>query len=119
LEYSLGEERSYLWAVTKTGITSYELPKRADIEAAAKEFYNQLKSETGSLESGMKLSQMLLSPVANQLSNKRLLIVSDGALQSIPFAALPIPRPEINLRANSESPLKRTNSKLPVGFNPT
>ncbi|MEP0802566.1 MULTISPECIES: CHAT domain-containing protein [Cyanophyceae] len=117
LEYSLGEERSYLWAVTKTNITSYELPKRADIEAAAKEFYNQLKSETGSLESGMKLSQILLSPVANQLSNKRLLIVSDGALQSIPFAALPIPRPEINLRANSESPLKRTNSKSPVGFN--
>ncbi|MBD1931978.1 MULTISPECIES: CHAT domain-containing protein [Cyanophyceae] len=91
LEYSLGSDRSYLWAVTKTGITSYELPKRADIEAAAKEFYNQLKSETGSLESGMKLSQILLSPVANQLTNKRLLIVSDGALQSIPFAALPIP----------------------------
>ncbi|MBD1832820.1 CHAT domain-containing protein [Cyanobacteria bacterium FACHB-472] len=90
LEYSLGSDRSYLWAVTKTGITSYELPKRADIEAAAKEFYNQLKSETGSLESGMKLSQILLSPVANQLTNKRLLIVSDGALQSIPFAALPI-----------------------------
>ncbi|MEW6498994.1 MAG: tetratricopeptide repeat protein, partial [Cyanobacteriota bacterium] len=91
LEYSLGKERSYLWAVTKTGITSYELPKRADIEATAKEFYDQLKSETGSLESGMKLSQILLSPVANQLGNKRLLIVSDGALQSIPFAALPIP----------------------------
>ncbi|HAA30001.1 MAG TPA: hypothetical protein DCE56_22820, partial [Cyanobacteria bacterium UBA8553] len=26
LEYSLGNERSYLWAVTKTSITSYELP---------------------------------------------------------------------------------------------
>ncbi|MFE1746099.1 tetratricopeptide repeat protein, partial [Coleofasciculus sp. H7-2] len=128
LEYYLGEERSYLWAVTKTSITSYELPKRADIKAAAEEFYNQLTSETGSLESGIKLSQMLLSPVANQLGNKRLLIVSDGALQSIPFAALPIPennqvsllpqpRPEINFRANSESPLKRTDSKSLVGFN--
>jgi CHAT domain-containing protein/Flp pilus assembly protein TadD len=91
LEYSLGKERSYLWAVTKTGITSYELPKRADIEVAAKAFYDQLKSEAGSLEEGMKLSQMLLVPVASQLANKRLLIVSDGALQSIPFAALPIP----------------------------
>ncbi|GAB4200359.1 MAG: CHAT domain-containing protein [Coleofasciculaceae cyanobacterium] len=92
LEYSLGEERSYLWAVTKTGITSYELPKGADIEAAAKEFYNQLKSEAASnLEAGMKLSQMLLAPVASQLGQKRLVIVSDGALQSIPFAALPIP----------------------------
>jgi CHAT domain-containing protein/Flp pilus assembly protein TadD len=92
LEYSLGEERSYLWAVTKTGIISYSLPPRADIEAAAQEFYKQLTStEEGSPEVGMKLSQMLLAPVANQLGQKRLLIVSDGALQSIPFAALPIP----------------------------
>jgi len=91
LEYSLGAERSYLWAVTKTAITSYELPPRADIETAAQEFYKQLKSEAGSIEEGMKLSQMLLAPVVNQLGNKRLLIVGDGALQSIPFAALPIP----------------------------
>jgi tetratricopeptide (TPR) repeat protein len=92
LEYSLGEERSYLWAVTKTGITSYSLPPRADIEAAAQEFYKQLTSgEEVSPEVAMKLSQMLLAPVANQLGQKRLLIVSDGALQSIPFAALPIP----------------------------
>jgi len=92
LEYSLGKDRSYLWAVTKTGITSYELPSRADIEAAAQEFYKQLTSgEEVNPEVAMKLSQMLLAPVANQLGQKRLLIVSDGALQSIPFAALPIP----------------------------
>jgi CHAT domain-containing protein len=92
LEYSLGEERSYLWAVTKTGITSYELPKRADIEAAAKEFSNQLKSpEAVSSQEATTLSQMLLAPVAEQLGQKRLLIVGDGVLQSLPFAALPIP----------------------------
>jgi CHAT domain-containing protein/predicted negative regulator of RcsB-dependent stress response len=95
LEYSLGEKSSYLWAVTKTSITSYELPKSADIEAAAKAYYQQLTSEQiPDPEIGMKLSQMLLAPVANQLGNKRLLVVSDGALQSIPFAALPIPTSE-------------------------
>ncbi len=92
LEYSLGEERSYLWAVTKTGITSYELPKRADIEAAAQAFSNQLKSpEAVSSPEARTLSQMLLAPVAEQLGQKRLLIVGDGVLQSLPFAALPIP----------------------------
>src|SRR5919199_982705 len=110
LEYSLGEERSYLWAVTKTGITSYELPKRADIEAAAKQFYRLLNNPTyrlgtrgglgaearpgssiGNDEAATKLSQMLLAPVAAQLGNKRLLVVSDGALQYLPFAALPTP----------------------------
>jgi CHAT domain-containing protein len=34
---------------------------------------------------------MLLQPVAEQLGNKRLLVVSDGVLQYIPFAALPMP----------------------------
>jgi hypothetical protein len=34
---------------------------------------------------------MLLAPVANQLGNKRLLIVGDGVLQYVRFAALRIP----------------------------
>ncbi len=108
LQYSLGEERSYLWAVTKTGITSYELPKRAEIEALAQQVYKLLKapnyrfntdrglgvevrSGSRNREAVTQLSQILLSPVAGQLGNKRLLIVSDGALQYLPFAALPIP----------------------------
>jgi len=36
---------------------------------------------------------MLLGPVASQLGRKRLAIVADGALQYIPFAALPAPSP--------------------------
>jgi CHAT domain-containing protein len=35
---------------------------------------------------------MLLGPVAARLRGKRLLIVADGALQYLPFAALPLPR---------------------------
>jgi CHAT domain-containing protein/uncharacterized protein HemY len=104
LEYSLGEERSYLWAVTKTSITSYELPKRADIEAAAQSFYQQtgkqnlperrgvgVEPRTDTVEFTAQLSQMLLSPVTGLLGQKRLLIVSDGALQYLPFGALPAP----------------------------
>jgi CHAT domain-containing protein len=92
LEYSLGEDRSYLWAVTKTSITSYVLPKRSEIEAAAQTFRESLTpNSAANLETGLPLSQMLLAPVANQLGNKRLLVVGDGALQSVPFAALPIP----------------------------
>src|SRR6185503_742189 len=33
LEYALGDERSYLWAVTKTSITGHLLPRRAEIES--------------------------------------------------------------------------------------
>jgi len=111
LEYALGDERSYLWAVTSDSLTSFELPKRPDIEAAARRVYDLLtaqnqivKGETElqkerrvaradadySRASGA-LSQMVLGPVASQLGAKRLLIVADGALQYIPFGALPVP----------------------------
>jgi len=89
LEYSLGEDRSYLWAVTKNSITSYILPKQSEIEEIAKPFREI--NESTSVESGLPLSEILLKPVASQLGNKRLLIVGDGVLQYIPFAALPIP----------------------------
>lgn len=42
LEYSLGEESSYLWVVTKTTLNSYKLPKQANIESAAKIFRDAL-----------------------------------------------------------------------------
>ena len=37
------------------------------------------------------LSRMLLGPVSPLIKSKRLLIVADGALQYIPFSALPEP----------------------------
>src|SRR5262245_18641133 len=44
---------------------------------------------------------MLLGPVASQLDRKRLAIVADGALQYIPFAALPAPSLQNNEGRNS------------------
>jgi tetratricopeptide (TPR) repeat protein len=109
LEYALGEERSYLWAVTHTSVTAYELPKREQIEQTARQLYALLlirsqrrRDETSQQwlrrvsaaeaqlpETARQLSQMILAPAASQLGNKRLLIVADGALQYVPFAMLP------------------------------
>jgi CHAT domain-containing protein len=50
---------------------------------------------------------MLLAPVAAQLGNKRLLVVSDGALQYLPFAALPIPSTPSNKGVSLFSPLNK------------
>src|SRR5215475_12770844 len=47
------------------------------------------------------LSQMLLGPVASELGKKRLAIVADGALQYLPFAALPAPSAGNNEGKNS------------------
>jgi CHAT domain-containing protein/Tfp pilus assembly protein PilF len=97
IEYSLGKEHSYVWAVTNKTITSYELPKQADIDVAAKSFLKHLKEGRGTNQSlvtkdANTLSQMILAPVAQQLGQRRLLVVGDGALQYVPFAALPTPQ---------------------------
>ncbi|BAY33799.1 TPR domain protein [Nostoc carneum NIES-2107] len=104
LEYALGEERSYLWAVSKNSITSYELPKRAEIAAAVQEFRKVLISpiqRTSPAAAATPLTKMILAPVAQQLGQRRLVIIADGALQYIPFAALNTP----SAKTNSYEPL--------------
>jgi CHAT domain-containing protein len=112
LEYSLGRDRGYLWAVTPDSIKSYELPKREVVEAAARRVHELLSNvgrwpsaNAGGLFAGAsggagapavpaelaELSRMLLAPVAAELGGKRLVVVADGALQYVPFAALPLP----------------------------
>ena len=94
LQYSLGEDRSYLWVVTSTGVTSYELPKRAEIETAAKDFLEVITSPIQRdipqqvAQASANLGQLILQPAAAQLGNKRLLIVPDGVLHYTPFQAL-------------------------------
>jgi CHAT domain-containing protein/tetratricopeptide (TPR) repeat protein len=96
LEYSLGEERSFLWAVTGTDFRTFELPKRSSIEALARRAYQAISTVGGDARPGgvevlAELSGMLLGPVAPELGNKRLVIVAPGALQYVPFAALSSP----------------------------
>ncbi|BAY93195.1 MULTISPECIES: CHAT domain-containing tetratricopeptide repeat protein [unclassified Tolypothrix] len=92
LQYSLGEERSYLWAVTPTSMQVYTLPPRQEIEKLTQQLIQDLKSpivSEATIASSKKLSQIILAPVADKLPGKRLVIVADGALQTLPFAALP------------------------------
>jgi CHAT domain-containing protein/tetratricopeptide (TPR) repeat protein len=107
LEYKLGNEKSYLWAVMPTEVSSYELPGRAEIEKTARTVYSLLTAnypvsgetseqyETRVRKANeqlpaeiAQLSNLLLSPVASKLENKRLLVVPDGILQYIPFQIL-------------------------------
>src|SRR5262249_28036621 len=46
--------------------------------------------ETDYPQAAASLSRMLLAPVAAELEQKRLLIVAEGVLQYVPFAALPL-----------------------------
>ncbi len=110
LEYALGEERSFVWAISRDGVAVHELPSRAVIEAAAAELYDVLtarlrKPDESAREYGLRLRQaterydelavalsdMLLAPAVAQMAGKRVVIAADGALQYLPFGALAEP----------------------------
>lgn len=112
LEYALGDERSFLWVVTQDSLASHELPARPVLEEAARAVHESItarqpvEGESGAeyqarvaaadiafRERAQALSDMLLGPVAGLLGDKRLVIVSEGMLQYIPFDALPAPAP--------------------------
>jgi len=110
LEYVLGEEHSYLWVITRESVNSFSLPARRQIEAAARRVRDLLtarnkweKFETAPERAkriatadrefenaAAALSAIVLGPLASQLAHQNLLIVTDGALSYVPFAALPV-----------------------------
>jgi CHAT domain-containing protein/Tfp pilus assembly protein PilF len=122
LEYFLSKDRSYVWAITATTATSVELPAGPNIASLVQRAYSLLTyrnqpnaQQTREGRSGgrtelyrlqqreaqadrdyenaaLELSRLLLKPVAAHLNKKRLLIVADGALQYLPFAALSHPK---------------------------
>ncbi|HEX6864154.1 MAG TPA: CHAT domain-containing protein, partial [Thermoanaerobaculia bacterium] len=89
--------RSFLWAVTRDGATAFELPPRPVLEAAARRAHALLADSRRTLarvqaeRALARLSQLLLSPVAGRLTARRLVVVPDGALHLVPFAALLAP----------------------------
>jgi tetratricopeptide (TPR) repeat protein len=112
LEYSLGDERSYLWAVTSDSVTSYVLPGRAEIESAVVKYMKALtarnvyiggetdeardgrieRTDAESKTTAATLGRLLaLDRAAAATGAARLLIVADGKLQYLPFASLLVP----------------------------
>ena len=96
LEYFLGDQRSYLWVVTASSFTRYELPaSRAQVEKLAKEVHDLLEvsNKIEKLELAIRratdLSRLLFGQVASRLEGKKLLIVAPPELQYVAFDVLP------------------------------
>ncbi len=110
LQYSLGSDRSFLWVVSPNSLDTYELPKKSEIEKASINLFCLISQNSSKPPSATgkenpcqdtkniktqridlaaeELSKLVLAPVKNKLAKKRLVVVADGALQYIPFAAL-------------------------------
>jgi len=96
LEYSLGEDRSYLWAVGAGAFRSFVLPPQREIETLTRQLHGELSTlEAGAARRGdtaKTLSRILLRPVGSAVArSRRLIVVPDAALHVLPFGALPAP----------------------------
>ncbi len=116
LEFVLGDDRSYVWVITKTAYDSFELPSRSEIEASSQRLYKlitsaqfiygepasarverQAKADAQIPHEAALLSKLVLGPLTGKLDKKRLVIVADGALQYIPFQLLSHPDAQTTL----------------------
>lgn len=116
LEYSLGNEQSYLWVVTQTNTTLLKLPPRSAIDQLAMDFRAHLipsrlqrrlvgidvaadqqrgvgvatgaEGAASLTAASNALYKAAVEPAAALFGDKRLLIVADGALNYVPFEAL-------------------------------
>ena len=108
LEFWLGEERSYVWVITRESLRAFRLAPSSVIEAEAESFRETLLSPakaqpTGSAQQrvaaetaliadlqqrGRALGTRILPSDARPMLRKLLAVVGDGALQRVPFALL-------------------------------
>ncbi len=112
VEYVLGDEKSYAWVVDRDQMIVYELPAAESIRRLVHGFRTSLvPPQPGPTETALeyraraqqaerdyqRYSRELAATLIGRLAlpgNKRILMVPDGFLQSIPFSTLPLPQKE-------------------------
>ncbi len=100
LEFHLGRKVSWLWLVSRSGVRKFELPDRSTIEAATAEFCRLFDQPRERARDSSKqrryrrlrdwLSGALLGALPAGSLPKRVILVPDGALCGLPFAALTV-----------------------------
>ena len=99
LAFAVSERSSMLWLVTANGIESHFLPGRkalADSVEALQLLLEKLPQRSEETQTRLILqraSDQVLGPIIGRLRSERLIVIPDGPLQFLPFAALPVPSP--------------------------
>ena len=93
LFYSLGSEKSYLWAVTAHGMGLFPLPAKAEIEAHIQAYKKAIMRSSDPLreanETAQGLYETLVSPASAMIpKGSRVFIIPDGVLNELNFETL-------------------------------
>ena len=94
IQYFIGDEHLYLFAITATEYHALEIAKPADFEEDVKDFLHSIEQKDKSeyVELAHQLYQVLLAPIFKKISfsekNSHLIIIPDGILAQLPFESL-------------------------------
>ena len=88
IEYVLAEPNSYALAITNTEVASVQLPSRTLIETNAKQYIGEIRAKKEDKKLAETLFGELLQPVKQYAEKTDLIVVPDGSLHLLPFAAL-------------------------------
>ncbi len=106
LKYAVGSDRTWLFALTPTSLDTFELAGRARLDPLVRTALEALTARQRDGAGGAvkdadvpaalaRLSAEVLGPIVDRLrgpwQGRRLVVVASGALEYVPFAALPLP----------------------------
>jgi CHAT domain-containing protein len=96
LFYSLGRERSYLWAITPNETQLFTLPAAAQIESWVEAHQKAIQKSSDLLKSAppaaLSLYNTLIAPAATLIAtHSRVFVIPDGALHALNFETLLAP----------------------------
>jgi CHAT domain-containing protein len=99
LFYWLGENRSYLWAITPTNFRNFQLPPASEIDSLVKAYRQAQLDGRDVLESSgeeaQKLYKILIEPARKLISPvSRVIVLPDSSLYSLNFETLIVPDPQ-------------------------
>jgi CHAT domain-containing protein len=89
LAYFVGDQHSHVWLLSRRELRHAVLPGKATLQGLVSAF---IARQRASVKSADTTSSTLLGGVLAGVSAKRLLVLPDGPLNGLPFAALPMPR---------------------------
>jgi CHAT domain-containing protein len=89
LAYFVGDSSTHAWLLTRKTLKHAVLAGREPLEHAIDAAFTTQGNDARVAE--RKLSAMLLGTLIDGTSEKRMLVIPDGPLNGVPFAALPLP----------------------------
>ena len=93
VEYAAGRDDMYAFVIDRENISVTRLGSRQEISAAAAGLYEKVRNPENAYSdvqrAAARLAKLVLWPISTKLTHRRVIVVPDDSLNTVPFAILP------------------------------